>query len=535
MAPPPPRSAAHYRRRILGLGALATFALYVIGAPFFNNRIEDDLERRVPAELADAGFAGVAARFSGQDGTLTCREPLDDPEFAIAAAYDVWGVRAIELDRSCRVNSAPTIASTTTVVPDATDESDATDPTTPVPSGDGTEPTVTPTPTTIPPDFATVADIVMTDPQFALLAVLVDESGLGATLAAPDPGAITLFAPTDAAFDELPADVLAELRTDPDRLGRVLSHHAVAGRLTIADLTDGLLQTLAGGDVAVAAGETITIGGAALVDADIAAGNGIVHVIDRLLVPDDIDLTPPQPTAPVTATYDDGAITFTGVVASEVERAVLTAAAGPLDVIDELEVDPDVGLDETTTAQLARLVEAMSSELLNGVAGFDGSSLHVAGSYPGDNERDAMTAVADSVGAVAELEPRPDATDDDAIDLEAELNAFVAENPILFEPGSAELSPSADAVIDRIALEAQQFTGVAITVEGHTDSDGVPIENLILSRLRANAVRDALVARGIDAASITAEGFGSDVPVLVDGVEDKAASRRVEFRVVATP
>src|SRR4029453_1168531 len=54
-----------------------------------------------------AGFAGVTATFDGQDGTLRCQQPLDDPERATEEAYGVWGVHAITLDRSCRVNGAP--------------------------------------------------------------------------------------------------------------------------------------------------------------------------------------------------------------------------------------------------------------------------------------------------------------------------------------------------------------------------------------------------------------------------------------------
>ena len=75
---------------------------------------------------------------------------------------------------------------------------------------------------------------------------------------------------------------------------------------------------------------------------------------------------------------------------------------------------------------------------------------------------------------------------------------------------------------------------MAITVAGHTDSDGDADENLVLSQLRAAAVRQALVDRGVEAEAVTAEGFGSTRPVLVDGVEDKAASRRVEFQVAVS-
>src|SRR5262245_12907341 len=96
-----------YRRRILVVGLIAAGAVYSFGAPLYVNRIEDDLERRVPEELEQAGFAGVTAEFDGQDGTLRCAQPLDDPERATEEAYGVWGVHAITVDRSCRVNRAP--------------------------------------------------------------------------------------------------------------------------------------------------------------------------------------------------------------------------------------------------------------------------------------------------------------------------------------------------------------------------------------------------------------------------------------------
>ena len=85
-----------------------------------------------------------------------------------------------------------------------------------------------------------------------------------------------------------------------------------------------------------------------------------------------------------------------------------------------------------------------------------------------------------------------------------------------------------------IGSSEEAFEGVTITVEGHTDSDGDAIANQILSQQRAEAVRAALAERGVGAATITAEGFGEDRPVLVNGVEDKDASRRVEFRIETT-
>jgi OOP family OmpA-OmpF porin len=91
------------------------------------------------------------------------------------------------------------------------------------------------------------------------------------------------------------------------------------------------------------------------------------------------------------------------------------------------------------------------------------------------------------------------------------------------------------AVLDRLAGIAEQFDGVTITIEGHTDSDGVPAENQVLSAQRAAAVLANLVARGVPAADLTAVGLGSTRPMVVGGVEDKDASRRIEFRVTVEP
>lgn len=542
MAQPSTRDAPRFHRRILGIGALLTLVLLVIGAPFFINRIEADLEDRVPSELAEAGFVGVAATFSGQDGTLRCAAPLDDPEEAIAAAYAVWGVRAIELDRSCRVNRAPTVETTTTLpAVDDTGTGSETDPGGTLDDGGAvTDPDDGEAPeTTIPPDFDTVADIVAATPQLSLLAVLIDEAGLSEFVGDPAGDPITLFAPTDDAFDALDADELAAVRADPELLGQVLSHHAVAGATMLDDLVEGPVTALDGGTLEVEFTDSgVSVSGAAITTADITATNGTVHVIDQVLIPDDIDFSGAR-FAESSAVFEDGQVTLTGVVASEVERAVLGAAVAsapePPTVDDRLTVDPVTGLDAATTESLATLVAVMPLHLLTGVSGFDGAELYVTGTYVNDEGRDAMLAAAEAVSAMTELEPPPQATETDAVDLEAELNAFVADNPILFEPSSSLLTEPSLGVLDQLALAAQQVTGVAITVEGHTDSDGDPRENVVLSQYRALVVRQGLIDRGVPEGSITAVGFGSEQPVLVDGAEDKLASRRVEFRVVTTP
>jgi len=319
----------------------------------------------------------------------------------------------------------------------------------------------------------------------------------------------------------------------------VLRHHVVAVRLLAAELVDGPLTTAAGDDVVVdVGGASPRVDGATIVEPDVLAANGVVHAIDELLLPDDVDLSAPGEMAPVDATFDGTGYLLQGVVRSEVERTILIVAAvgavGEGAVVDELTRDPDVGLGEETAAALASLVTAVPVHLAEGRAGFDGDMLSVEGTYVDEAGREAITEIAAEVDAETALtaaEPPPPA-DDPAV-VEADLNAIVAADPILFQPSSAVLDESAGAILDRLAERLASSVGLVVTVEGHTDSDGAPQANLTLSQQRAAAVRDELVARGIDAATLLAEGFGSTRPVLVDGVEDKDASRRVEFRVAA--
>ena len=527
---PSAQPASRYRRRILGLGALATGALYVIGAPIFNERIESDLERRVPTELEAEGFVGLSASFSGQDGTLTCGAPLDDPEAARAAAYGVRGVRAIELDRSCRVNTAADGDAVAPIPAETFATSDVATASTVTPV---TVPPTDPSDTNPDADLVTVNDVVAANADLGFLSVLLTDAEIGRSDAP-----ITLFAPSNAAFNAVPADVLSRLQNDPELLAGVLKHHVVDGAYASADLVDGELMAGDGSTLTISVDDGIRVNSAAVVDADIVASNGVVHVIDEVLLSADVLSTRTEEAAAAAVTYDGTGMLLTGVVASELERQVLVdaaiAAVGAGSVTDELAVDPDTGVAADTAAQLGELVGAMPTSLLSGESGFNGTELYASGVLRSAEAREGFDAAAAAVGVAADLMAAPEASEGDAEDLEARLNDFVAENPILFQPASAVLTDAAVPVLDRIATDALQFGGISITVEGHTDSDGQATSNLQLSQDRAEAVRAALVERGVPSDAVEAIGFGSERPIVVDGVEDKDASRRVEFRVVTT-
>ena len=98
---------------------------------------------------------------------------------------------------------------------------------------------------------------------------------------------VTIFAPTNEAFQALPPATLDKLAKDPAQLKALLSHHIVAGKISAANITENtVLNTVGGSKLNVSkAGEFITLDDAMVTQADVASSNGIVHKIDRVLTP----------------------------------------------------------------------------------------------------------------------------------------------------------------------------------------------------------------------------------------------------------
>jgi uncharacterized surface protein with fasciclin (FAS1) repeats len=129
-----------------------------------------------------------------------------------------------------------------------------------------------------------VADTIAHDPDLSTLDGLVRKAGLANTLNSGGP--YTVFAPTNEAFKAVPAKTLDELGQDPARLKAVLSYHVLPTELMAAQVNNGNAKTAEGGNLALAkAGTFVTVEDAMVQRADIAATNGVVHTIDRVLIP----------------------------------------------------------------------------------------------------------------------------------------------------------------------------------------------------------------------------------------------------------
>ena len=116
---------------------------------------------------------------------------------------------------------------------------------------------------------------------------------------------------------------------------------------------------------------------------------------------------------------------------------------------------------------------------------------------------------------------------------ETQRGLVISLSDILFDVGKSTVKPGSQANIGRIAVVLRQYPQHQILVEGHTDATGSEEFNLRLSQDRANAVRAALVAGGVDASKITADGFGESQPVASnDTPAGRQQNRRVEIVIV---
>ncbi len=130
-----------------------------------------------------------------------------------------------------------------------------------------------------------VADTIAADPALSTLSGLIQTAGLTDTLKGPGP--FTVLAPTNDAFKAVPAKTLEALGKDPVALKGVLTYHVISAKTLAADVKNGKVKTVNGADIDLnKAGDFVTVGENAIVTkADIAASNGVVHVIDAVLLP----------------------------------------------------------------------------------------------------------------------------------------------------------------------------------------------------------------------------------------------------------
>ncbi|MEL6579326.1 MAG: fasciclin domain-containing protein [Cyanobacteria bacterium J06621_12] len=132
--------------------------------------------------------------------------------------------------------------------------------------------------------MASIVDIAVETEGFSTLVTAVQTASLVEALQSPGP--FTVFAPNDAAFAKLPPGTIQTLVQNPPQLARILKYHVVAGKLTKADLSKvDSIESLEGSAITINCnGTTFEVKNSTVIAADIEADNGIIHVIDNVIL-----------------------------------------------------------------------------------------------------------------------------------------------------------------------------------------------------------------------------------------------------------
>ena len=128
-----------------------------------------------------------------------------------------------------------------------------------------------------------IVDTAVGAGTFNTLATALKAAGLVDTLKGKGP--FTVFAPTDAAFAKVPKATLDALLADKAKLTAVLTYHVVSGKVMAADVKSGTVKTVQGQNLNLGTMGGVTVNGAKVTSADIVADNGVIHVIDTVLLP----------------------------------------------------------------------------------------------------------------------------------------------------------------------------------------------------------------------------------------------------------
>ena len=140
-------------------------------------------------------------------------------------------------------------------------------------------------------EVGNIVAVAQGNEDFSTLVAAVTAAGLGEALSGEGP--FTVFAPTNAAFEALPAGLLDKLLLPENKevLAQILKYHVVAGKVMAADVAAGDVATLEGSTFTIATEGGVMVNTANVTATDVPASNGVIHVIDAVLVPASIDVS----------------------------------------------------------------------------------------------------------------------------------------------------------------------------------------------------------------------------------------------------
>lgn len=136
----------------------------------------------------------------------------------------------------------------------------------------------------------TIVEVASANADFSTLVAAVKAAGLVDALSAAGP--YTVFAPTNEAFAALPAGLLDKLLLpeNKDALTKILTYHVVEGKVMAADVMAGKVKTLEGSEIDITTDGGVKVNDATVTATDVPASNGVIHVIDKVIVPASVDV-----------------------------------------------------------------------------------------------------------------------------------------------------------------------------------------------------------------------------------------------------
>ncbi|MEI2785768.1 MAG: fasciclin domain-containing protein [Candidatus Nanopelagicales bacterium] len=163
---------------------------------------------------------------------------------------------------------------------------------TPSPAATSSAPMESPSAAETPMADETIVGVAAGNPDFSTLVAAVQAAGLAETLSGSGP--YTVFAPTNEAFDDLPAGLVDALLLPENKevLTQILTYHVVEGEVMSADVQPGKVPTVEGSDltIRVQSDGDVKVNRADVEAVDVVASNGVIHVIDEVLVPPNVDV-----------------------------------------------------------------------------------------------------------------------------------------------------------------------------------------------------------------------------------------------------
>lgn len=470
------------RRVLIAYIAAAVLALLAItGISLYAPAIETDLETRAAAALAAAGIANAAVSVDGR--TVTLHGPARD-EAARAAAVDaveVFGVRNV------------------------IDAFGA------------------PAPGTVAGGYLFGA---VWNGQVLTL------TGYMPTLDEQE----TLLAQTRDAFQGI--KIVNDSRVAPNPPAENWSLAVTQAVRALRPLSNGVLKI---------EGTQISIGGnAPSEEARADAGMALAQIPEPFTALTDIDVTEPA-SGPVAASayrfgaaWDGTRMALSGALPSNAAREAVKTALARVTLDDKTAIDnaaPDGAFADVVTALLTAIAAHADSATLD----IEDRTITLGASSASEKEARALGAAIDDLPAAygwtvtlaiagqGPAAPNTKPTDTPAAKCQSAATAALGENPIVFASASSDLPETAEALVTKLAEIAATCPKARLEIAGHTDASGNAAKNLQLSEDRAAALEAALIVKGVDAARLTAKGYGASRPVAAnDNDANKAKNRRIE-------